>query len=77
MALELSSSTVLPPPMPPPLRPEFALTTRSPLRLAGSAFKVGATVAVAVTAGAAMVSDGGHRAVWFGLGVGREIKPPP
>ena len=62
---------------PPPPRPGFAPTPCPPLRLAGSAFEVGTTVAVAVTAGAAEVSDGGHRAVWLGPRVGCELIPPP
>ena len=46
----------------------FDPTPRLPLQLVGLSFKVSTTVAVAVTAGAAVVSDGCHRAVWFGPG---------
>ena len=77
MALGSSSSPALPPHGPPPPRPGFAPTPPPPLRLDSSVFKVSAPVDVAVTAGAVEVSNGGHRAVWFSTGVGRELMPPP
>ena len=76
IALGCSSSPVLPPPAPLPLWPGFALTPCPPLQLAGLAF-VGATGAVAVTVGEAEVSYGGHRIVWLGPWVGRELILPP
>ena len=71
MAFKRSLAPSLPPPMPSLPQPGFPPPPHPLIRLADSAFRVGATItAAAATVGASEVSDVVHLVGWVGLWVG-------